>query len=78
MAQEIINVIFDTVTGQMRVGGLNVTTQEEKDHMVKLLLSAANLITDFKPSVIKPATVMPPMADAKTLNGGNGKVKLTN
>ncbi len=65
---EILNIVFDPVTGRMQVGGFNIQNQEQKDHAVQLLLSAMHLILNIKLSVIQPAVSMP--------GEGNGKIPL--
>ncbi len=73
MAKEILNIIYDTETKQMMVGGLAMTNDEEKVHILETLISALNIIVHFKPTVIQPANRIniPP--------GMNGKpMRMTN
>jgi hypothetical protein len=56
-----INIQFDTESGQVLVGAV-MTTQEEKNMSVGVLLSAIKLILDYKASAILTPAGM----------GGNG------
>jgi hypothetical protein len=58
MAQEKIEVVYDTVTMQMLVGA-PMNDQDQKERTIRMLLSAIKIVLDYKPSVIMPASSLP-------------------
>lgn len=60
MAHEKIEIIFDTDTGKMIVGG-QMETQAQKDRTILMLISAIKLVVDYQKPIIQRATVIPPV-----------------
>lgn len=60
MALETITVQYDTVTHQVNIGtSLDLRDLAHKAKTIKTLLSAINIVVDFVPTVIQPATSLP-------------------
>ncbi len=58
MAQEKIEIIYDTATLQMMVGA-PMSDQAQKDRTILMLISAIKMVVDFKQSVIVSAKALP-------------------
>ena len=74
MAKELLNIMFDTETKQMMVGGLPMNNEQEKLHVLEMLISALNIMIHLKPAVIQPATHIPGIPPIN----GKPPVRMTN
>ena len=68
MAQQTLQIVYDTETRQLMVVGIPITSQDAKDHVMQLLLVALTSVHALHPAIIQPALDIPPGVRPRAMN----------